>query len=116
MKPLFTWEDFKALKVYSAAGDMADIANKKVEEWLKDAVRVYNNERTDVWSHFPNTNHTDTHTALLVNIEWIQKGVSVEEIVDQLREVHVKQYGSDDVSWMSKLADRLEREGVKGQG
>lgn len=64
---------FKADDFYWNPERDAERANRKLNDWLKSAVRVYGRGRFDSvnWSGLSDGNHT--HTALLVCIEEIEK-------------------------------------------
>lgn len=74
---------------------------------FENAVEVYGYTDYDGDLSFSDREaNADTHRALLIGVEPIERGVSVEEIVRVLR----KSMSRDE---FVELADRLEREGVK---
>lgn len=57
---------------------------------------------------------SDTHSALLINIQPIERGVSVAEVVERLRlEASGLRLFGEHKTDLDELADRIEREGIK---
>lgn len=86
----------------------------RIDALEAEAVRVYGQSPKEIAGGSPLTiydrDERDTHTALLINIEPIERGVSAAEIVKFL---HSEASYGDLNGSIKGLADRIEREGVK---
>lgn len=74
----FTPEDFDALGSLYCANDSSKLANARLDSWLKDATRVYAymgpaSRPGGMWIVEGVQDADSTHTALLINIEPIEK-------------------------------------------
>lgn len=120
--PKFTADDFlkQSEGTFVQWQNLADMVNKRLEEFEKSCVRVYGVNDTNAWIEGQLGN--SEKSALLFCIERINQAVTKDEIISALRNVTTFRLSGDSglavtcenkQPKLSELADRIEKFGMK---